>query len=315
MTEIKLLKSIETFKYINANWKDEYFMDCIDKWNEIKSCISEDGIFMCSSCGTKWIDKKYIFEEICPKCDNQIQPFLSNPINFRHVIDYINTKHWKYIFPIYSFFQKLDEKKDIINYCKFYNIPSDVLIAYKEHGEYGTSINLFNLTIDKYMRFFQNREGPYAITQLTFGKDHIGLREIIYSNRTEYYFGSYFSIGIDPKIEKVLKYINEHFEYFYPELQQFINSIDEFMLIDAPNIKSDFFASITCNKCGTIDLPDYNICYFCNNKYCDSCMPDEISFEKCDTCGITICYYDGKYTDYKCLKTQFRSGDCGDCGN
>lgn len=308
-------KSDECFIFINENWKEDFFINSIKEWKRIEENVSKDGNIVCLGCNTKWTDKKYLFGSICPKCDDRIQPFLSNPINHQNVLKYINKKYWKYIFPIYTIFDQLDDKADISVYNNSENNPENVLFLYKEHGEYGISLTVRYPNGKKYMNVFKNNENTdYSITKLTF--ESFGLNEYIYSNRTEYYFGSYFSEGIDEKIEKVLKYINDRFKDYYPNLDEFLSSDSCFMLIFEDDVDRDFYYFMDfCKICSTIDINKESICDFCDHGYCDKCLPDEISFETCDQCNTTVCYYSGRHTDYKCLKTQFRGSSCSNCGN
>ena len=76
-------------------------------------------------------------------------------------------------------------------------------------------------------------------------------------------------------------------------------------------------SSVVCDMCDICNKPILdtdNSCDFCHVAYCDSCMPDDISFHKCDTCNTKWCYFNGRYADYQCLKIKIHSGSCYDCG-
>ena len=66
-----------------------------------------------------------------------------------------------------------------------------------------------------------------------------------------------------------------------------------------------------CNGCFTMDLETDNTCDFCDIAYCVLCLPDELSFHKCDTCGLRWCYRNGKYP---CPKIEPGTG-CQECGH
>jgi len=47
-----------------------------------------------------WLNNKYVYQDtICPMCDEYIQPFLCNPINYQSVLKYIDNKYHKYLLP------------------------------------------------------------------------------------------------------------------------------------------------------------------------------------------------------------------------
>ena len=69
-----------------------------------------------------------------------------------------------------------------------------------------------------------------------------------------------------------------------------------------------------CQSCYTFNLPKDNYCDYCDKSYCDNCLPDEISFHKCDSCGRKWCYYNGKHIDNICSKIGIHSEHCEECG-
>jgi hypothetical protein len=71
-----------------------------------------------------------------------------------------------------------------------------------------------------------------------------------------------------------------------------------------------------CQGCNTIELHPDNSCDFCFVGWCDHCIPDDISFSKCDTCNIKWCYFNGRRADYRCQRIGkcLYSGSCDDCG-
>ncbi len=69
-----------------------------------------------------------------------------------------------------------------------------------------------------------------------------------------------------------------------------------------------------CQGCNTIELDPDNDCDFCFVGWCEHCIPEEISFSKCDTCNTKWCYFNGSRSDYRCQRIGIRSGSCNDCG-
>ncbi len=97
------------YKFIANNWKEEYYYDAKESWNNIQKNIVENGV-KCLGCKTCWISKNYILKDyiftikgkksigtFCPNCDTFVQPFLSNPINKKYIFQYIPEKYHKYI--------------------------------------------------------------------------------------------------------------------------------------------------------------------------------------------------------------------------
>lgn len=127
----------------------------------------------------------FLNETTCPKCDINIQPYLSNPVNISNVLQYIDSKH---IFPIYQQFEKLDDPHDIFDF----SYGTHHLIGYKEKSEYGTSITLYYNSGKEYIKCFLRNDINQSYSSKgyylsSFDYDGKGLMEKIYSNRTEYY--------------------------------------------------------------------------------------------------------------------------------
>lgn len=71
----------------------------------------------------------------------------------------------------------------------------------------------------------------------------------------------------------------------------------------------------TCDKCHIKNLNEDNYCDFCDRTLCDNCLPDEISFHKCDTCGTRWCYNATKYINNYCERNTGQDDTCPDCGH
>lgn len=318
------------FKHINDNWKDEYFYSCIDKWNKIKTFIVEDGSFQCK-CGTFWSDSKFILESYCcPKCDNNIQPFLSNPLNRDSVIKYIDRKYWKYIFPIYKYVETLDDIKNITKYAFENDYSADLFFGFKEINEYGVSIEIYHMyfgsdcEITPYMGIFRDKD-ENKFTSLYAGEypDVYGLREVFFSNRTEYYInGKYYSNTIDDNIEKIQFKINEKLIYreICPEVYDFFISEDKFSIFRLDHLDFRYDFDIQCcdywisydNQCYKFADND-NICSFCDLKLCKDCG-DHYHFMKCPNC-LKIWHYNGNGSKCEKADEAFYRGICGICGH
>jgi len=309
-------KTRECFQFINNTWKDENYKTCIDEWNNISQFIVSQGDHKCPNCKTCWKDQTFIFEEVCPKCDTNIQPYLSNPLNISNVLNYIHSKHWKYIFPIFQQFKELEDPHDILDF-KYDTLKFvDHLIGYKEKSEYGTSITLYHYYGEKYITCFLDNDNDRKYFITSFVQDGKGLGEEIYSNRTEYYInGKYYGNILNDKIEDIIKKINYLIiDYKVTELfYEFLNSDDTFIIIPKSEFNGIDLEIISCDNCETLD--NVNICDFCEKKYCDICCPDEISFHKCDTCSTSWCYFDGRYYDDYCENNRRQGGLCSECGH
>lgn len=106
--------------------------------------------------------------------------------------------------------------------------------------------------------------------------------------------------------------VNDQFleEKIYPRLLDLVESDDEFRIIPFDELENNLDMNIGinfCQICGKANMDNGNFCDFCDRCYCD-CIPSEWSFHNCDTCGKS------RHTDYKCEKTEFRNGECKDCG-
>ena len=66
-----------------------------------------------------------------------------------------------------------------------------------------------------------------------------------------------------------------------------------------------------CDSCHQRNVPDSNLCDFCYSSWCDACIPNNIFFHKCETCGIQWCMY----LDGYCSSNEIKKGYCTKCGN
>jgi len=207
--------TFKCFTHIVEYWKPEYYYSCLIEWNEIKKNMHGD--YVCNFCKKSWLNSKFIYQSVCPNCDDYIQPFLSNPKNYEFVLKYINKIYYKYIFCDFSLNKKSQKKRKY-------------LIGVKENSEYGTSIILFSEYKKEKMRLFVNYYEDKSLSKRdyyisSFSRKGKGLNEEIYSNRTEYYLkGHYLGTSIDVKLEKIIYEINEK---MYPSILKFIESSDE----------------------------------------------------------------------------------------
>lgn len=324
----------ETFRHIRENWKPEYYLTCLEEWEKLQTFISiEKTDYQCKNCKTYWTTNKFIFDvSVCCKCDTHVQPYLSNPINHQYVLEYIDPKYYRTIFKIYRDFEEIKHQDpyDIFKKTYFDNQILNQYVALKFETEYGTIAEVRSVFEELYIKMMivdgkseYNTSGldyPFYLTSFTIGEE--GLSEKIFSNRIEYYLnGHYFGNQTDPITEKLMERVNYQFqkEKFYPRLLAFVESDDDFQIIPRTEFEKEIDLDCgdipECQNCAKKMISESdNICDFCNRCYCDSCMPDEYSFHKCDTCGKRWCYYDGRHIDYRCEKTNFISGDCWDCG-
>lgn len=92
------------FQDINWYWPVSYYLTSPQDWVGIIKFISiEKTPWMCTHCGTYWLDPKFLFKEgnyviLCSACDTHQQPFLSNPKNRSNVLKYINPIYHDMIF-------------------------------------------------------------------------------------------------------------------------------------------------------------------------------------------------------------------------
>jgi hypothetical protein len=211
----------EYFEHIRENWKEQYYIDALQMWNQIQTFRSEQETpYQCRCCETYWKNQKFIGKninpfhlsgDICGCCDTFNNPYLCNPINAKYVLKYIDTEYYPFIFPIYNKFKDLEDPLLIFQYSKKEKQLEDVLLCIKERNKYGVSVRLYLRDGDEYMRLFVNlSKSPYWIT--TFSKGRKGIIEKIYYDRTEYYInGKYYSNEIDYNLNKILEKINNMF--------------------------------------------------------------------------------------------------------
>jgi hypothetical protein len=301
------LKIKECFEHINVHWKPEYYVSCIGEWRYVQSYMN--GTYKCIGCGTLWQNKKFINDTICCNCDTHCQPYLSNPINAISVVKYLDMKYYQYIFPIYAIFNSLEDPRDVSKYSDM--IPNDIMIAFKEETEYGISITILDKGIEYIKLFIDANISSFTCKE-------IGLKEKIYSNRTEYYInGEYYGNTQDSTIESLQRQINDQIMNgeIYPKLKKFIESDQKLCLFLQEEFEESLnLCVIQCNKCNSIKVPPENLCDFCDESYCDKCIPDDIAFHKCDLCGIQWCYINSTNYDDYCHK-NLRKGVCIECGN
>jgi len=310
----------ECWNHINNFWKEDYYKTCLSEWRKIIEFIDTTGNgYKCSSCGTYWKDKNFIHDTICPKCDTYCQPFLSNPLNFNKVVLYIDPMYWKYIFPIYENFHELDDPHDIFkeDLSEFFAC----IIGFKQFSEYGTSIEFYTNNGEEHSKFFIVNETHESFPTekffiSSFSENKQGLEEKIYSNRTEFFInGHYYGNKHNDKIDDIIKQINQLFieEKISQTFYDFIKSDDTLLILPIDEFSSAYLNVVSCNICHTLD--DVETCDFCENRYCEKCCPDEISFRDCSVCPAKWCYFDGKYADYYCSENTRRGGTCEYCGH
>jgi hypothetical protein len=324
----------ECYDHIRSYWKEEYYMTCRKEWDQIQHLISKTPTaYQCSGCKTYWTKVSMVndHERICPMCDTHSQPFLCNPLNTKYVLEYIDPKYYKYIFKIYQEYDLLknEDPYDIFKETYYDNQILNQYIALKFKCEYGTSVEVYSVFQELYIKMFivngkskyntSGKDYPFYVTSFTIGGS--GLSEKILSNRTEYYLnGHYCGTQMNDITEELMQKVNFQFheDEIYPILLEFIKSGDNFRVIPRSEFVEEIDLDIgipSCLGCGKMvfDAKD-DVCDFCDRCYCNECFPEEYSFRRCDTCCKRWCYYDGKHIDYKCVKTEFISGECMDCG-
>jgi hypothetical protein len=198
------------------------------------------------------------------------------------------------------FFRELEEPQSIFESIRDF-LPSDqdhYLVCYKVKCESCTEIvindihgNVLNSMIVNYYKDDRFSSEDFYISSSTY----FGLKEKIYSNRTEYYIGDkYYSADLDTKLIIYIKVINDYL-LGNTDLYNFIKSdktIDFLPEDTFINIPRDAFICDSC-KCNIIETDNH--------------------FRKCEVCGVKYCYYDGLHSDYRCLKIG-GSSNCGNCG-
>lgn len=163
----------DTFFYISKNWEKEHYLDSIQNWEEVLKHVVKGSKYICK-CGTCFDDNKFICVKyaVCCVCDTMHQPYLSNPINLKCVIKYINPLYWKYIIPSLSNIKQTDntdflsvfsiikeikgnmvDTKFIVSYIKqcYWKLTIPVLIEldtmYKSKNSIYDDIDILNILI------------------------------------------------------------------------------------------------------------------------------------------------------------------------
>jgi len=217
------------------------------------------------------------------------------------------------------FFRELEEPQSIFESIRDF-LPGDqdsYIVCYKVKCESCTEIvindihgNVLNSMIVNYYKDDRFSSEDFYISSSTY----FGLKEKIYSNRTEYYIGDkYYSSDLDSKLIIYINVINDYL-LGNTDLYNFIksdNTIDFLPEDTFINIPEDAFICDSC-KCNIIETD--NQCDFCDRKMCEECQSSSYyHFRKCEVCGVKYCYYDGLHCDYKCLKIGGGS-NCENCG-
>lgn len=99
------IKVRDCWEHIAKYWDEEQYKESRKVWKEIttKYMITgdddDDIEAACSGCDTKWRNSNYVCSScpVCPCCDNNVQPFPSNPANRSLVLKYIPEKYHQYI--------------------------------------------------------------------------------------------------------------------------------------------------------------------------------------------------------------------------
>lgn len=86
-----------SYTHIRDHWKLEQYINCNIEWQEILKNRVLKGGSICSNCKTRWKNNNFK-STCCHACDEHVQPYLSNPINKKHVEKYIPIQYHKYIF-------------------------------------------------------------------------------------------------------------------------------------------------------------------------------------------------------------------------
>jgi hypothetical protein len=255
----KKYKIKETFEHVHTHWKEEYYMTCRKEWDIVQTLISKTPTpYQCSGCETYWTKGSMVedHERICPMCDTYCQPFLCNPLNAKYVLEYIDPRFYKYIFKIYQEYEEVaeDDPYDIFKKTYFDNQILNQYIALKFKCEYGTTIEIYSVFQELYIKMFivngkseyntTGKDYPFYISSLTIGGS--GLSEKIFSNRTEYYLnGHYCGTQMNNTTKELMQKVNFQFheEKVYPRLLEFIKSGDNFRVIP----RSEFVEEIDLN--------------------------------------------------------------------
>ena len=105
----------ECYEHIVKYWEKEYYMKCKQEWKSLEFFILPEyfSIGHKCSCGTRWVDKKFINKEldICCSCDRYVQPYLSNPLNKSYVLEYIPEEFHECILIEYKCVEEIEKNK------------------------------------------------------------------------------------------------------------------------------------------------------------------------------------------------------------
>ena len=157
----------------------------------------------------------------------------------------------------------IDDLIDILDDDLFRNLPGieDYHIILKEEGEYGIQIRSYKLTDDKYVKdgvslFVDKAQSnkyhqEFYITSYEYyeNDDVVGnnLKEIIFSNRTEYYLNGIFRFSTSNEedfdsYEYIFDQINKKImiDKVYPWLFELVESYYDVMIIESMEDKVDF---------------------------------------------------------------------------
>jgi hypothetical protein len=144
----------ETFNFIRDNWKEEEYKKCLVEWKEMQPFISKEPThYQCGNCNTYWTSVQFIndHDNICPKCDTHCQPFLCNPVNWLHVLKYIDKKFHHYLIPkhhIIDIAYFLDYIKD--------DLTDNIILIDNNFTDFLNGLTLKTLNIE-YIGFYERK--------------------------------------------------------------------------------------------------------------------------------------------------------------
>lgn len=234
------------FNHIATYWPEEHYKKCLEEWKSLQPFIlpkdSENG-FKCT-CGVVWTDKKFIdhIGLICPACDEYSQPYLSNPVNMKHVLIHIYPGFYKYIFAGYEenilqflkvFWDEYEDQNKLIRDIDF----KDNYLLIKQLSKYGTCIKVYDKFTKYYLRVSEDKTTISSFCKIsgdnTYLKNSQGLYEDIYSNRIGYHINGEYKGTCDDKIDQNIKSITRLIceENLIPPLYEFIKSEEDLSLI------------------------------------------------------------------------------------
>lgn len=152
------------FEEINSTFTEEDYMRCFSEWDEIKSFISEkETDYKCYNCNTYWTKVTYVndHDNICANCDTWSKPLLSNPINYKFVLRYIDPKWHEYILPDDLIYCKRCYETDLPreNYCEYCD---DAMCESCLDSQYEISFHKCE-TCDRQSCYFNGRGSDYSL--------------------------------------------------------------------------------------------------------------------------------------------------------